>query len=169
MKQLILMRHAKAQALAASGEDFDRPLNERGLNEALIVAQSLKDYGIRPDIAMVSPALRTHQTFVQLCRVFGTIEVYQPQSLYEASAQDLRRHIETYEDRTIRLLLIGHNPALSELVVTYLIEGAGPMSVIDSLRSGYPTASATVFDVDVAQRLIFKGLYQAKDRTSGQN
>ena len=54
MRRLILLRHAKAENQAASGEDIDRALTARGLADAARMGQVLADAGLQPDLALVS-------------------------------------------------------------------------------------------------------------------
>ncbi len=163
MKQLILMRHAKAEKDAESGEDFDRVLAKRGREEARSVAESLKAYGIKPDFALVSEAARTRGTFAEVEAVLGSIRAEITKDAYNASADALRRMIEAREDEGRCVLVIAHNPGIQVLAAEYLFEGAAGQDAIDAVRSGYPTATATVFEVDVAGRPTYDGIYLAKD------
>lgn len=162
MKKLILMRHAKAQKDAPSGEDFDRELTDRGLEEALIVAKALKTDGHVPDLALVSASARTKGTFAQVQSVMGEVKAEVLDALYNAHGHNLRHAIEAREDSCDCLLVVAHNPGVHQLVVDYLIEGAQSLSTIDKIRTGYPTATATVFDIDVAGRPTYAGVYTAK-------
>lgn len=163
MKQLIIMRHGKAEKDAPSGEDFDRRLVDRGREEATAVARALKDYGVRPDFALVSAAARTKETFDQVAGVIGDIPALVSKDFYNASTNVLRRFIETHENDGQCLLVVAHNPGVQYLVADYLFEGAAGQDVIDKVRGNYPTAAATVFEVDVAGRPIYDGLYVPKD------
>ena len=163
MKKLILMRHGKAEKDAASGEDFDRVLSTTGHEEAAAVARALKADDLKPDLALVSPAARTLGTFAEVESVLGTIPALRDKAFYHASAEALRRAVENHEDEAECLLLVGHNPGLQYLVLDYLFAGAASVSLIEKLRGSYPTATATVFDVDVAGRPIYDGVYIARD------
>lgn len=163
MKHLIIMRHGKAEKDADSGEDFDRNLAPRGLRETAAVALALKDYGLTPDFALVSSANRTCQTFEQAAAVFGGIEAEVSDDLYNADARTLRRFIEAHEDRGECLIVVAHNPGVQYLVAEYLYEAAAGPEITDRIRSSYPTATATVFEVDVAGRPTYDGLYKPKD------
>ncbi len=162
MKKLILMRHAKALKDAPSGEDFDRELTDLGLEEARIVATALKADGHVPDFALVSASARTRGTFAQFQSVAGDVEADVLDALYNAHGHELRHAIEAKEEACDCLLVIAHNPGVHQLVVDYLIQGAQSLSTIDKIRTGYPTATATVFDMDVAGRPTFAGVYTAK-------
>jgi phosphohistidine phosphatase len=163
MKQLILMRHGKAEKDAPSGEDFDRRLVDRGREEAHNVAKALKDYGLKPDFALVSAAARTKETFEQVAGVFGDIPAVISKDFYNANADVLRRFIERHENDGQCVLVVAHNPGVQFLVSDYLFEGAAGQTLIDKVRGNYPTAAATVFEVDVAGRPTYDGLYLPKD------
>lgn len=159
MKQLVLMRHAKAEKNAPSGEDFDRPLSPVGRREATTVAKALEAHSIRPDFAIVSAALRTRQTFEQVEAVFGPIPSIIDKAFYNADAGTLRRLVEAHEDHGLCVLVINHNPGIQSLSVDYMIESAASLSAIDRVRNGFETATAAFFDVDVAGRPVYEGLY----------
>lgn len=163
MKHLILMRHAKAEKDAPSGEDYDRPLAARGLEEATSVAEALKAYGLKPDFAIVSPACRTRQTFDQVCGVFGDIPVVMDKAFYNAGAQALRSAVEANEEAGACILVVAHNPGIQYLAADYMFEGAASAVALDKVRGGFPTATAAVFEVDAAGRPLYDGLYLAKD------
>ncbi len=161
MKQLILMRHAQAEKNAPSGEDFDRPLSAAGRQEATIVAKALEADGLKPDFAIVSAALRTQQTFEQVRAVLGAIPSIVDKAFYNAGADTLRRLVERHEDNGTCVLVINHNPGIQYLCTDYMIESAASLSAIDKVRNGFATATAAVFEVDVAGRPVYDGLYTA--------
>lgn len=75
MQRLILMRHAEAERAAGSGRDRDRVLSARGRNDAAAMGRALAGRGMRPDLALVSPAARTRQTWDLLHDAFGDVQV----------------------------------------------------------------------------------------------
>ena len=162
MKQLVIMRHAKAEKEAESGEDFDRQLTPRGLEEATSVARALKSYGVKPDFALVSAAARTRETFEQVAAVLGDIPALVSEDYYNAGSDALRQAIEAHEDDGACVLVVGHNPGIQYLVAEYLFEGAAGPEIVDKVRGNYPTATAAVFEVDAAGRPTYDGLYLAK-------
>ena len=70
MDRLILLRHGKAEARAASGEDFDRPLTPRGWRDARLIANAVAEAGFAPDRAVVSAAVRTRETWEAVAPTF---------------------------------------------------------------------------------------------------
>ncbi|MCR6658158.1 MAG: histidine phosphatase family protein [Asticcacaulis sp.] len=162
MKQLIIMRHGKAEKDAESGEDFDRTLADRGRAEAKSVAEALKAYGLKPDFALVSSAARTLGTFEAVKAVMGDIPALVSKDFYNAGSEALRRAIETHEEDGHCILVVGHNPGVQYLVAEYLFEGAAGPEITDKVRGNFPTATAAVFEIDAAGRPIYDGLYLAK-------
>ena len=162
MKKLVIMRHAKAEKTADSGEDFDRHLTAGGRAEAASVARALQSYGVKPDFALVSASARTRETFAQVEAVLGDIPAVMSDDVYNAGSETLRRAIEAHEDDGACILLVAHNPGVQYLVAEYLFEGAAGPEIVDKVRGNYPTATAAVFDVDAAGRPLYDGLYLAK-------
>jgi len=134
MQRLILLRHAKAEGDAPSGQDFDRPLAPRGLREAEAVAAKLAGLGLRPDLALVSPAVRTRQTWDAVDAAMPGGAVRFDPSLYNAGAQELRRLVAQSEEAGT-VLVVAHNPGLQELAVELLVERGGPAAFLAHCRA----------------------------------
>ncbi len=162
MHRLILMRHAKTERAAASGLDRDRALTQRGRDDALLMGRVLFEKGLRPDLALVSTATRTRQTWELIQEAFGDVEVRMAPALYNAPADTLRRYVEEAEDQAGCLLVLAHNPGIHMLAHQYLLESAASPSVMDRMASGFPTGAAAAFEVDVAGRCVYDGYLTPK-------
>jgi phosphohistidine phosphatase len=112
-KTLYLMRHAKSSWSAADLNDFDRPLNSRGLRDAPEMGRRLTDRGVRPGIILCSPAKRAVQTLEELNLDCGHIQY--EECIYAASDRELLTLIRALSDRYRSAMLIGHNPSMSLL------------------------------------------------------
>jgi phosphohistidine phosphatase len=112
--RIIIMRHAKSEP-AAHMNDFDRRLDKRGEEEALIISERLEQLKLAIDIALVSPAQRTRETFSIVEKHIKTPTIIFDDRLYNARLSDLLSVIKEHclEARTI--LLLSHNPSVSEL------------------------------------------------------
>ena len=62
MERLILLRHGKAEPDSESGDDFDRRLAPRGVQETAAMAAHLAEMGFRPDVALVSTSASSART-----------------------------------------------------------------------------------------------------------
>lgn len=159
MHRLILMRHAQAERAAPSGLDRDRALAPQGREEAALVGRMLAEKGLRPDLALVSTAARTRETWELVQEAFGDVEVRLEPALYNAPCDVLRAHVERAEDEAGCLLVLAHNPGIHMLAHEYLVESAAAPSILDRMAGGFPTAAAAVFEVDVAGRCAYDGWF----------
>jgi phosphohistidine phosphatase len=119
MKKLIVIRHAKSDWDNPLLDDFERPLAERGLEDAPKMAASLKKRGIQVDLICSSTAQRAMQTACITAAELGYPEgkIHWDKSLYHASASHLLQFIQSQSDQIQTLVLVGHNPGLTELIV----------------------------------------------------
>ena len=118
MKKIILIRHAKSDWDNPSLPDYDRPLADRGLRDAPQMAISLKNRGVHLDLICSSTAQRAKQTACITAAVLGyqESEIKWEKSLYHASASYLLQFIQSQSDQVQTLVLVGHNPGLTELI-----------------------------------------------------
>ena len=145
MQRLILFRHAKAERRAASGEDYDRDLTERGRRDAQLVARALVQAGVGVDLALVSASRRTRSTWEAVAAAFPLARVRYDEDLYCAPAERLLAAAQASQE-TGAIMVVAHNPGIFDAVLT-LIEGGGKHLLDPShARLGMPTATAVVFD-----------------------
>ncbi|MBY0476233.1 MAG: histidine phosphatase family protein [Chitinophagaceae bacterium] len=74
MKTLLLIRHAKSSWDDPTQNDFDRPLNARGVKDAPMMAQRLMDKKIKIDAFISSPAKRAKKTCALFMDAFRAAE-----------------------------------------------------------------------------------------------
>ncbi|GAD59500.1 histidine phosphatase family protein [Brevundimonas sp. BAL450] len=162
MRQLILMRHAQAVGAAPAGGDRERALSAAGRAEAVRIGQALKARGVRPDLAMVSAARRTRETWTGVAEGLtldpepSWLEV--DPALYNADARVLRGQVESAENRCETLILIAHNPGIHQLAFELLSDGGASDQILDRVRTGFAPATAAVFQVDAAGRCTYDGI-----------
>jgi phosphohistidine phosphatase len=159
MDRLILLRHAKAEAEAASGDDFDRPLAPRGQREAQAMAAQMAALGLKPDLALISPALRTRQTWEAVQATLPGGEVRFDRSLYNLDAKGIRRLAWHAGEGHGTVLVVGHNPGLQDLAVKLLREAGGPAPLLHRAQQAFPPGALAVFDIDAEGRPSADGLH----------
>lgn len=115
MRELILLRHAHAEEGNAAQADLDRPLSAEGLAEAEAAGHWLATQKLVPDCVLCSPARRTRETLEAVLGVIGYVEQRVEEAIYEADPGALMALIDAHPD-VDRLLLVGHNPGLEQLV-----------------------------------------------------
>ena len=139
MRTLILMRHGEAEARAASGRDRDRALTAKGRADAALAGRALAADGLVPDAVLVSPAVRTRQTWdVVRAALAHAPEATEATDLYDAPPLAL---IEAAQDeRADTVLLVAHNPGLPAL--------ADLLTGDPRLEQGFPPAAFAVLRLD---------------------
>ena len=117
MKNIYILRHAKAAPATATASDIDRPLRRRGRQDAKSAAAYLLEHDLRPDLVLCSPARRARETLAPLLdRLTAATEVSFEPGIYLADAPALLARLRRLPDAKSSVLLVGHNPGLQDLV-----------------------------------------------------
>src|ERR1700744_6291713 len=149
MRRLMLLRHAKTENDARSGRDEDRRLDERGRKDAAEIGGFIASHPPFPDSALVSPAVRAHQTWelawAAMKEIVPPPHVELVPDIYGADPGQLLQCIrDVAAGDPQRLLVVGHNPGMHELALA-LTEGgdeAGRRALADNL----PTSGLVILD-----------------------
>jgi phosphohistidine phosphatase len=131
MKTLLIMRHAKSSWEEAGLHDHDRPLNKRGKLNAPRMGRLLRELDLVPDLILTSSARRARDTAEAVADQSGfegNIKV--EEDLYAAPPETYLEALAAADDSYERLLIIGHNPGLEELI-----------DVLTDEREALPTAA----------------------------
>ncbi|MFC5271172.1 SixA phosphatase family protein [Adhaeribacter terreus] len=117
MKTLYLMRHAKSSWDFPELNDHDRPLNKRGRQDGPLMGQQLLSRDTSPDLILSSTAVRaiTTATLVAKELDYDREKIQAQESIYKAGRNELIKIIQHVPDEINSLLIIGHNPILSEV------------------------------------------------------
>ena len=145
MDRLILFRHGKALSESESGQDFDRRLAGRGVTDSAEMAARLADLGFRPDLVLVSPAVRTRETWAAAEPAFPGAEVRFDQRLYHADTALVLRMATEAGESGGTVMIVGHNPGLQDLTVKLLAEGGAPAGLVSRAQQRFPPAAAAAF------------------------
>ena len=158
MRRLILMRHGEAERPRPGLEDFDRALDEEGRAESRRMGQALAKAGFTPDLALVSAARRTLETWAGAAAAFtGDIAVEQRRGLYAASAVTLSASATEAAGRAQTVMIVGHNPGIHQYAA-HLAQQAGADAPVR-----FPTGSAAVFGFDEDGRPRLETMLTARD------
>jgi phosphohistidine phosphatase len=148
MKTLLLVRHAKSSWESAALTDFDRPLNERGKNDAPVMAKRLKDRDIEIDAFISSPAKRAKKTAKLFAEGLGKKEknIIYISALYNATARDFYDVIKDIEDKFKTIAIFSHNPGITEFANELT------KNIIDNM----PTSSVYAVKIPINKWIDFK-------------
>ena len=112
-KQLLLLRHAKAERISSEKADIDRILLPSGQDHARQIGNYIQNTIGTPDQILCSPAQRAQQTLMELDLSPTNIKI--ERTLYGAYGSTLLQRIEEQSNSIITILLIAHNPSISQL------------------------------------------------------
>lgn len=143
MKRLTLVRHANATWKDWTASDFERPLTRRGISETAVLGKLLLRDELVPDLLISSPALRARQTAELLAKelTLPANIVRFDEALYLAEVPDLKRVARSSGPKLLHLMIVGHNPCLSELA--RLLSPRADIAELDTA-----TACSMTFDVE---------------------
>lgn len=137
-RTLILTRHAKSSWHDAELDDFDRPLNDRGRKAAPLIGDWLATRGYQPDLALVSGARRTVDTWAAVAsRLPSRPPMQSEPALYLASAASMLAVLRAAEPDVV--MMIAHNPGIAHFAAELARD---PVAHPDFRR--YPTGATLV-------------------------
>ena len=127
MKVLTLIRHAKSSWKDPGLPDWDRPLNKRGKRDGPAMGQRLAERGSFADLVISSPAVRALATAEAIAEEidYPWTEIVVDERLYGADLSEWLEVIQGLDDALDRVMCVGHNPGLTELVSYFSAEGIG--------------------------------------------
>ena len=117
MKILYLVRHAKSSWEYPQLDDFERPLNHRGRNNAPFMGDVLKKRGVSPDLILSSPANRAATTArIIAAKINYSLEdIMYTESMYGAGEGKMIDLIKSMHNDINKLMIVGHNPGMTHL------------------------------------------------------
>jgi phosphohistidine phosphatase len=118
MKQLLIIRHAKSSWDFSVLNDFDRPLNERGHNDAPLMVKRLLQKKISIDAFVSSTANRAFTTAAYFAKAYDVKEknIIKVPELYHAAPKIFYTVITSLNDSLQTVALFSHNPGITEFV-----------------------------------------------------
>ncbi|PPR29240.1 MAG: hypothetical protein CFH31_00585 [Alphaproteobacteria bacterium MarineAlpha9_Bin1] len=118
MKNLFIIRHAKAKSSKQGQEDYDRELNKEGKLRASISGKWINSLSEKIDLICCSSSSRTQQT----TKIIANEMKYNPKiivepNLYSSDEYDLFHYIKSLDNNKDNLAIVGHEPGLKRLAI----------------------------------------------------
>ena len=116
MKTLILVRHGKS-SWEYSVSDKDRPLKERGINDAHLVGNHFRGHAGNIEAAFSSPACRAMHTSMIVLREFNfpLDQFGVTNELYDFSGSGVADFVRGLDDAMNKVIIFGHNYAFTNI------------------------------------------------------
>lgn len=124
MKTVYILRHAKSSWDFPHLSDEERPLIDKGKKRTLLINEFLIDKKITIDMIISSHAVRAFDTAKIVARAIG----YPPDQIrinkmiYHSNEENLIDQFFDLSDHIKSVMIVGHNPTLTNFVNLYLDE-----------------------------------------------
>jgi len=129
-KYVYLLRHAQSAERQGSQPDELRELTTHGSWQAEQIGIFLRNNKKNPDIICSSPAIRAHQTALNVVKQidYDTGKIELVESIYNLTVDAFFDLIASIDNILSHLMIVGHNPMIS-YIADFLINGkTGNMS-----------------------------------------
>lgn len=127
--ELLIIRHAKAEAHGHPLGDEARALVAKGEDQAERIGRFLRRTGCLPDVVLTSPLVRARQTAQRLCAAGELPEPIEQSWLRSGmDPESAVRELEAFATFE-RVAIVGHEPDLSGLAAWLLGAAAGSIEV----------------------------------------
>lgn len=139
MKTLYLCRHAKSD-WPPGVRDLDRPLKDRGINDAHFLGQLLASQNFSVDTIISSPANRAQSTAKIIAKETGHSKpIMIESSVYHEGVPSLISFVRQLPNDIDSAMIFGHNPTMEDTVQALLNSEADFM---------LPTSAIACFECD---------------------
>lgn len=147
MLTLTLLRHAKSSWDDSSLQDYDRPLAKRGEAAGARIGAYMAEHGIKPQLILCSPAMRTRQTLDLVLPHLGSAPtVAYEESFYLAAPSVLLARLRKVDAKLDHVMIVGHDPGMQSLAVD--LSGEGDPEVLRAVARKYPTGALAMIRFD---------------------
>ena len=116
MKKLIIIRHCKSSWSDLSLNDFDRPLNNRGVQDGNLMSKELSKKIDNVDLLISSSSKRTRLTADFFIESIKINKISFIDDLYHSSSENIINKLKKISNTHESIMVIGHNPGLTDLV-----------------------------------------------------
>ncbi|GFG75098.1 SixA phosphatase family protein [Mycobacterium botniense] len=142
-RTLALLRHAKS-AYPEGIVDHERPLAPRGVRQARLAGDWLRANLPVIDHVLCSTATRARQT-LEYTGVDSP--VHYSERLYGTTAATVIEEIHTVDDGVMTLLVVGHEPVISEVAVRLAGAGGTDTAAVERISAKFPTSAIAVLRI----------------------
>lgn len=136
METLYILRHGIAVESGTPGiPDDDRPLTPKGRKRLREIARGLNRLDLRPARIVTSPLPRASETAEIVAEAMGIGGLVEVNDVLRSGVDPDAIRDWLRGRREARLMIVGHNPALSDLIAR-LVVGEGTSAPVCELKKG---------------------------------
>jgi phosphohistidine phosphatase len=128
MKELYILRHGIAVPHGMPGvPEAERPLTPKGEERMKEIGRGLAVLGLKVDRIVTSPLRRARETAEIVAQELGLVDRLEVSPVLEPTSEPATLRDWLREREESRLMIVGHNPSLSELVGLLLLGEDGKL------------------------------------------
>lgn len=146
MKTLYILRHGQKNESNIDEYDFDVKLTHKGELDSKKIGEKLKEKNILPDLIVSSPAIRARSTAQIVADEIGySKNIMFNEVIYQAFLNEILESITYTFDTVDTLLIVGHNPSLTALAVSF-VGFKEDLKMANVIRIDFDCSSWTAID-----------------------
>jgi phosphohistidine phosphatase len=153
-RTLLLMRHAKSD-YPPGVADHDRPLAPRGIRQAGLAGDWLRDHAPTIGRVLCSTATRARETLLNT-RIDAPVRY--SERLYATTPRTMIDEINTVDDVVNTLLVVGHEPTMSTLALGLGGAENTNLTAVQRISAKFPTSAIAVLIVPCAWKKLELGV-----------
>ncbi|MFH0866244.1 MAG: histidine phosphatase family protein [Bacteroidota bacterium] len=141
MKTLYIVRHAKSSWDFPELPDVERPLIEKGINNTKKIIKELNEKKITVDMIVSSHAKRAYETARLMATGinFPVEKIEVSRHVYQVDRDDIFNIIFSQNDELDSLMIIGHNPILTQFANLFLNDKIDLLPTSGVISLGFET------------------------------
>jgi len=142
MKKIILIRHAKS-SWEHNVSDIERPISNRGYNDANLMVGILNNFSIDIDAVFSSNSKRTLETakiFLENLINYKNLTVIKSEDLYDFYGNKVNLFIKNLNNDFNTVMIFSHNNSCNNLLFKYA----------NVINVHVPTTGILIFEFDVS-------------------
>jgi len=146
-RYLFLLRHAKPESFETAKTDHKRTLAAAGKEYCQLLANQMQAQQYIPDHIIASDSKRTIETAEIITNIITpTLTIQKDKALYQATAGDMLKTINQFDESKNAILMVGHNPTTQQ-TATLLTENTDHEGW-QTLRVKYSAGSLAIFEIN---------------------
>ena len=152
MKKIYFLRHAKSDwnlfLNDATFNDFDRPLSNRGINNAKRIAKYIKKKKPIIDYVVCSSSSRTVETLQIIKPSLKKTKISIIDELYTFNFLKFAKQIYKFDNKYDNILMIGHNPAMHTTILNFTNNNINKKQ-INLINDKFPTSCLAIVEFKI--------------------
>lgn len=152
MKKIYFLRHAKSDWNLYINDntfkDFDRPLSNKGVNNAKKIGKFIRQKKPIIDCVVCSSSIRTVETLKLIKESLNKTKISIIDELYTFDFLKFTKLIYKFDNQYNNILIIGHNPAMHTTILNFINNNIN-REKITLIIDKFPTSCLAIVEFEI--------------------